>query len=185
MACTRQRWAFRQAPSIERAQRAYSAVSASQSHSQSRDKSRTMDEEDDAPDRRTQQYGIRGIRYPHIAYVATDTCTSTVGRVPRRSTRGLFRQLRRGCTDWKPDFASPDACAHFVLFCRARYAQRGFARNAGFTRHPPPLTGRTKPTPMTGCVWVILKLHAIHKPFISGVRGSMTAGTDSRLVLDS
>ena len=26
---------------------------------------------------------------------------------------------------------------------------------------------------------------AIHKPFISGVRGSMTAGTDSRLVLDS
>ena len=44
-------------------------------------KSRTMDEEDDAPDRRTQQYGIRGIRYPHIAYVATDTCTSTVRRL--------------------------------------------------------------------------------------------------------
>lgn len=44
-----------------------------------------MDEEDDAPDRRTQQYGIRGIRYPHIAYVATDTCTSTVRRL------GAFR----------------------------------------------------------------------------------------------
>ena len=31
----------------------------------------------------------------------------------------------------------------------------------------------------------LLNGRAIHKPFISGVRGSMTAGTDSRLVLDS
>ena len=71
---------------------------------------------------------------------------AAAGRVPRRSTRGLFR------------------------LCGA----------AGS-----PILPRLMPVHILFYVWVILKLHAIHKPFISGVRGSMTAGTDSRLVLDS
>ena len=66
---------------------------------------------------------------------------AAAGRVPRRSTRGLFSGS--------------------------------------------PILPRLMPVHILFYVWVILKLHAIHKPFISGVRGSMTAGTDSRLVLDS